>query len=78
MGRAGGTTLAKAADQITLRDIHLAVEDSDLFHLHYNTPNPACPVGGNIQDAVEDIFSRARELMLEGLAETEDANQRVA
>ena len=67
-GRAGGTTLAKPAAQITLRDIHQAVEDGDLFHLHYNTPNPTCPIGGNIQDAVSDIFAEARESMLEVLA----------
>ncbi|PEJ32971.1 transcriptional regulator, partial [Peribacillus butanolivorans] len=39
------------------------VQDKELFGIHDN-PNPACPVGRNIQDAIEPIFSIA-ELALE-------------
>ena len=61
-----GATLAKELSDITLLDIYQAVnvvQDKELFGIHDN-PNPACPVGRNIQDAIEPIFSIA-ELALE-------------
>jgi len=63
-GRGGGSYLVKPAEKITLSDIYDAVEEGDLFHLHYSEPNPMCPIGGNIQDAVCDIFKRAEAAML--------------
>ncbi|MFE0505773.1 Rrf2 family transcriptional regulator [Peribacillus butanolivorans] len=61
-----GATLAKELFDITLLDVYQAVnvvQDKELFGIHDN-PNPACPVGRNIQDAIEPIFSIA-ELALE-------------
>ncbi|MGE7766069.1 Rrf2 family transcriptional regulator [Peribacillus sp. NPDC096540] len=61
-----GSTLAKELSDITLLDVYQAVnvvQDKELFGIHDN-PNPACPVGRNIQDAIEPIFSVA-ELALE-------------
>ncbi|MFC9599426.1 Rrf2 family transcriptional regulator [Peribacillus butanolivorans] len=61
-----GATLAKELSDITLLDVYQAVnvvQDKELFGIHDN-PNPACPVGRNIQDAIEPIFSIA-ELALE-------------
>ncbi|MFD4817651.1 Rrf2 family transcriptional regulator [Peribacillus butanolivorans] len=61
-----GATLAKELSAITLLDVYQAVnvvQDKELFGIHDN-PNPACPVGRNIQDAIEPIFSIA-ELALE-------------
>ncbi|SBW07656.1 putative HTH-type transcriptional regulator YwnA [uncultured Eubacteriales bacterium] len=64
----GVTGLAKKAEDITLLDIFLAVEENlDLFGIHSNT-NHKCPVGakiestlkrlyGNIQSAAEDEMS---------------------
>ncbi len=62
-GRGGGTTLAKPAHEITLRAIYEAVEEGDLFRLHYTAPNQTCPIGSNIQDAVLDVFSEAADAM---------------
>ncbi|MFI8492466.1 Rrf2 family transcriptional regulator [Peribacillus butanolivorans] len=61
-----GASLAKELSDITLLDVYQAVnvvQDKELFGIHDN-PNPACPVGRNIQDAIEPIFSIA-ELALE-------------
>ncbi|MGG0287517.1 Rrf2 family transcriptional regulator [Peribacillus butanolivorans] len=61
-----GATLAKELSDITLLDVYQAVnvvQDKELFGIHDN-PNPACPVGRNIKDAIEPIFSIA-ELALE-------------
>ncbi|WP_285769276.1 Rrf2 family transcriptional regulator [Peribacillus sp. SI8-4] len=61
-----GSTLAKELSDITLLDVYHAVNvthDKELFGIHDN-PNPACPVGRNIQSAIEPLFSVA-ELALE-------------
>ncbi|AOH56704.1 Rrf2 family transcriptional regulator [Peribacillus muralis] len=61
-----GATLAKGLSDITLLDVYKAVNvthDKELFGVHEN-PNPACPVGRNIQSAIEPLFSVA-ELALE-------------
>ncbi|WP_057914227.1 Rrf2 family transcriptional regulator [Peribacillus muralis] len=61
-----GATLAKGLSDMTLLDVYHAVNvtsDKELFGIHEN-PNPACPVGRNIQSSLEPIFSVA-ELALE-------------
>jgi Rrf2 family protein len=67
-GRGGGARLARPATQLTLRDVYEAVEDDELFHLHYNPPDSDCPMGGNIQDAVQGIFGDAQTAMKDVLA----------
>ncbi len=62
---AGGATLAKELEQITLLDVYRAVEvveEGQLFHIH-EQPNPACPVGANIQFVMELILHRAQHAM---------------
>ncbi|MDR6224091.1 Rrf2 family transcriptional regulator [Desmospora profundinema] len=60
----GGAYLKKPLAQITLLDVYRAVEvvDNGLFHIHEN-PNPACPVGANIQSVVEILFQQAQDAM---------------
>ena len=67
-GRNGGSRLAQAPTQITLLDVYNAVEDEGLFHMHYADPNPYCPIGCNIQDAVIDVFSDAETSMKQVLS----------
>jgi Rrf2 family protein len=59
MGTGGGALLARPADRITLRDVYRAVDDGELFALHRERPNPACPVGRNIQATLESRFDAA-------------------
>ncbi|WP_103105119.1 Rrf2 family transcriptional regulator [Brevibacillus reuszeri] len=62
---AGGATLAKDLEQITLLDVYRAVEvveEGQLFHIH-DQPNPNCPVGANIQFVLELILTRAQHAM---------------
>ncbi|MFF0826660.1 Rrf2 family transcriptional regulator [Brevibacillus sp. NPDC003359] len=64
---AGGASLAKELDQITLLEIYRAVdvvEEGQLFHIH-EQPNPDCPVGANIQFVLELILTRAQHAMEE-------------
>jgi Rrf2 family protein len=60
-----GAKLAKELSEITLFDIYKAVnvvQEKELFSVHDN-PNPACPVGKNIQNTIEPIFETAQLAM---------------
>lgn len=66
----GGATLAKSLGEITFLDIYRAVdcvEENSLFHFHEN-PNPACPVGRNIHNILDDKLVRVQEAMEHELA----------
>jgi len=48
-GAAGGTSLARSPDKITLAEIYKAVSCGEVFALHGRSPNQDCPVGRNIE-----------------------------
>jgi DNA-binding IscR family transcriptional regulator len=57
-----GAKLAKDLSDITLLDVYKAVDvvqENELFSVHDN-PNPACPVGRNIQKTIDPLFSAAQ------------------
>lgn len=51
----GGIQITRPLDRITFCDVYQAVETSrdELFHFHEN-PNPRCPVGSHIHQALDD------------------------
>ncbi|WP_214793056.1 MULTISPECIES: Rrf2 family transcriptional regulator [unclassified Exiguobacterium] len=60
-----GATLKKSLNAISLLEIYQAVsvvEPNELFGIH-DQPNPACPVGRNIQTTIEPIFITAQSAM---------------
>lgn len=60
-----GTKLAKEISDITLYDVYKAVDvvqENELFSIHDN-PNPDCPVGRNIQNTIEPLFTAAQLAM---------------
>lgn len=60
-----GAKLARNLSDITLLDVYKAVNvvpDKELFSVH-DDPNPACPVGRNIQDTIGPLFSAAQLAM---------------
>lgn len=60
-----GAKLTKDLTEISLYDVYRAVsvvEENELFSIHDN-PNPECPVGQNIQTAIEPIFIQAQSAM---------------
>ena len=67
-GPDGGSQLVRHPKQITLYQIYEAVDESDLFHLHYQLPNQSCPIGYNIQDALSETFSDTQEAVRKVLA----------
>jgi len=62
-GAGGGTTLARAASNITLDDVHSAVETGPLFGSTRNDPNPACPVGKNVQAVLRHHLTRVETVL---------------
>lgn len=64
-----GADLARDLSMITLLDVYKAVnvvQEKELFSVHEN-PNPECPVGRNIQDAIGPLFSSAEKAMEKAL-----------
>lgn len=61
----GGAFLLKPVDQITMLDIYKAVgsvEEGQLFQIHPD-PNMKCPIGANIEVAINDTLLKAQEAM---------------
>lgn len=68
----GGASLRKEPDRITLLDVYRAVnviEDNQLFRVHED-PNPNCPVGRNIEAALQSELKEAQAAMERRLAQT--------
>jgi DNA-binding IscR family transcriptional regulator len=60
-----GAKVTKQLSEITLLDVYKAVnvvQDKELFSVHDN-PNPECPVGRNIQNTIEPLFTAAQLAM---------------
>jgi len=62
-GAGGGALLARPADGITLGDVYRAVDAGELFGMHREEPNPACPVGRNIQSLLETRICAAERAL---------------
>ncbi len=74
LGTGGGALLAMPAAEITLCDVYLAVDEGDLFGMHRESPNPACPVGRNIQRMLDSRFDAASQAMQSELKRTNIAD----
>ncbi len=64
-----GAEIARDLSEITLLDVYKAVnvvQEKELFGVHGH-PNPACPVGRNIQDTISPVFSAAQLAMEKSL-----------
>ena len=60
----GGATVAKDLKDVSLYDVYTAVDcvTENLFNFHYN-PNPACPVGKNIHNALDSHLAAAQNAL---------------
>jgi Rrf2 family protein len=63
LGTGGGAFLARSASKISLLDVYRAVDEGELFAMHRERPNPACPIGRNIQAALETHFATASKAL---------------
>ena len=69
-GNRGGWALSVNPEKLTLRDVRRAVQEGSPFSMHSQLPNPKCPVGKNIQQALTPIYHRAERVMEDQLART--------
>ena len=69
-GTGGGWELAANPDRLTLADVRRAVEEGSPFSMHSQPPNPRCPVGRNIQRALQPVYDRAEKALEDSLART--------
>jgi Rrf2 family protein len=58
-GTGGGWRLRRDPAAISLLEVYRAVEDGELVALHRRPPNPACPVGRNIERTLHGYFGEA-------------------
>ena len=55
-GKTGGYAIGKPAQQITLGDIYAAVSQNQGLGFAKNAPNPACPIGKQINQRLGDLY----------------------
>lgn len=66
-GKNGGYVLAKKAAQITLADVYNAVKNQPVLGKAKNTPNPACPVGKQINQKLDELYGDLDKTLLKKL-----------
>ena len=66
-GKDGGVRLAKSANLISLSDVFLAVQGSDVLGKKNQQPNPNCPVGKRINNELGELFVETQNIMVDFL-----------
>ncbi|WP_295674596.1 Rrf2 family transcriptional regulator [uncultured Mucilaginibacter sp.] len=66
-GAAGGYALGKDAAQIRLSDIYQAVKRQSILGQAKNLPNPACPVGRQINQHLDTLYKEVEDSLTEKL-----------
>jgi Rrf2 family protein len=69
-GAGAGWSLVRELADITLLDVHDAVEPGPLFGLHRGTPDPECVVGSGIRPAMRGVYDRVESVLRAELART--------
>lgn len=67
-GAGAGWSLARAAEEITLLEVHDAVGQEPPFGLHHAEPNLECPVGRGIRPALSQLYGEIDKAMRRELA----------
>lgn len=67
-GKNGGSTLAKSASLINLAEVYNSVKQINLLGTSKNTPNPACPVGKQINANLDTLYHSTEQVLLKQLA----------
>ncbi|ASZ13949.1 Rrf2 family transcriptional regulator [Chitinophaga pendula] len=60
-GKNGGSRLGRSAASITMAEIFSLVKEDHVFGFSPNLPNPKCPVGAQINDALDELFTAIDE-----------------
>jgi Rrf2 family protein len=73
-GAGAGWSLARAPEQISLLDVHQAVEPEPLFAMHRKEPNLECPVGRSIRPALGHVYAEVEDAVRRQLRRTSIAD----
>lgn len=68
-GHGGGWTLAKPLDEVTLRDIHIALGSPRVFAIGFSDDDPQCLVEQAVNLALKDAMAQAEQRLLSRLGE---------
>ncbi|KZY36720.1 transcriptional regulator [Roseovarius sp. HI0049] len=63
-GQAGGWRIAADLSAITLRDLHVALEEPALFAIGHRNEAPECLVEQSVNAALDETFAEAEALLL--------------
>lgn len=69
-GKKGGYKLARAGQDISLASIYEAVRTGNVLGRARNTPNPACPVGKQINQHLDELYADVDKALIERLGTT--------
>ncbi|MGN7989978.1 Rrf2 family transcriptional regulator [Pedobacter sp. 22226] len=67
-GKGGGSFLAKNASDINLGDVYKAVRCNHVLGQSKNEPNPKCPVGRQINQHLDSLYSDAENALIDNLS----------
>lgn len=68
-GQAGGWRIAADLSAITLRDLHVALEEPDVFAIGHRNDAPDCLVEQSVNAALDKTFAEAEALLLRRMGE---------
>lgn len=66
-GKEGGSQLSKNAESITISEIYSVVKNADVLGKKNQNPNPACSVGKEINNHLNQLFIETDELVVKFL-----------
>lgn len=66
-GKEGGSQLGKAADEISISEIYVAVKNTEVLGKKNQNPNPACSVGKEINIHLNSLFVETDQLVMKFL-----------
>ncbi|WP_316830136.1 Rrf2 family transcriptional regulator [Pedobacter aquatilis] len=67
-GKGGGSFLAKKASEINLGEVYRAVRNNNILGQSKNEPNPKCPIGRQINQHLDTLYSDAENALIENLS----------
>lgn len=63
LGKEGGSRLSKEAEDIRISEIYAAVKNKEVLGKKNQKPNPACPVGKNINSHLSLLFDETEKVV---------------
>jgi DNA-binding IscR family transcriptional regulator len=64
-GRSGGWRLNRPADEVTVLDVHKALQDGLPFSIGLSNDHPACPVEHSVNHLLAHAMQKAEATLLE-------------